>query len=430
VIAGSVGIAAALALMLLGLPVAYALALVGVAGFAAVLGVGPALAIFGQTAWDTVTSAQLVVLPLFLLMGNLIGLSGMSNELYRGADAFLGHRRGGLAMATVAACGAFSAVCGSSLATAATMARVALPSMGRFGYDPAFAAATVAAGGTLGILIPPSVALIVYGLLTRTSIGDLFLAGVVPGLIGIGGYILAIALVVRRRPDLGPPGRRASWRERIDAIRGTWAVAALLVFVIAGIYAGAFTATEAAGMGAFGALAIALARRSLSGGAFLRVVIETGRTTSAMFILLIGAMAFSHFLEVAGFSRGMGRMLAEAEIPAWAVIAAILAIYVVLGCFLESLSMTFLTVPIFFPIVVGYGFDPVWFGILVVVVTEIALITPPVGLNIFVIQSMAPDLRATALYRALAPFIAVDVARLALIALFPGIALLLPRLAS
>ncbi|HEV2605767.1 MAG TPA: TRAP transporter large permease [Microvirga sp.] len=424
-IIGTLAIAGALLLMMLGMPVGYALAVVGLSGFAAIVGIKPALTVFGQVAYDTVSNPTLVVLPLFLLMGNLVGASGMAKELYRAAYAFMGHLRGGLAMATIVACGAFSAICGSSVATAATMAKVALPAMRRYRYDDGFAAATVASGGTLGILIPPSTAMIIYGLLTETSIGKLFVAGIIPGLIGVAGYIAAAAWVTWRNPSLGPGGERSHWRERLRSLRDVWAVLSLFTFVIAGIYAGAFTATEAAGMGAFGALVITVWRRSMSLGAFIDVLTTTARTTAMLFFLLIGAIAFTNFLEVAQFSRELGAFIQALQAPGWTVIAAILLIYIILGCFLEELSMTFLTIPIFFPVVTGLGYDPIWFGVLFVVVMEIALISPPVGMNIFVIQSMAPHLSAKALYRGLVPFLVVDTIRLLLLAAFPSLSLIL-----
>jgi tripartite ATP-independent transporter DctM subunit len=428
---GLAGIAGALILMFLGLPVGFALALVGILGFAIKVGLAPALAVFGQVTFDTVSNAGLVVLPLFLLMGNLVGASGMAADLYRAANAFMGHLRGGLAMATIAACGAFAAICGSSIATSATMARIALPEMARFRYDPNLAAATVACGGTLGILIPPSVALILFGMLTQTNIGDLFIAGILPGLLGVALYFVAVRYSIWRNPEAGPSGGAAlPWRDRFRALGKVGHVLALFTFIIAGIYVGAFTATEAAGMGAAGALAIALWRGGMGLRQFFDIALDTARTTAMLFFVLIAAIMFSNFLEISGFTLQLGQALATWDVPGWAVILGILAIYVILGCFLESLSMTFLTVPIFFPIVVAAGFDPVWFGIFVVIVSEIALITPPIGMNIFVIQSMAPTLRPRAFFGALGPFIAVDVLRLLLIVALPWIVLVLPRMAG
>ena len=362
-------------------------------------------------------------------MGNLVGASGMAGDLYRAANAFMGHLRGGLAMATIAACGAFAAICGSSIATSATMARIALPEMEKFRYDPHLAAATVACGGTLGILIPPSVALILYGMLTQTNIGHLFIAGIIPGVLGILLYFAAIRFAIWRRPEAGPPGAAAlPFSQRLAMLKGVWHVLLLFSFIIAGIYSGAFTATEAAGMGCAGALAITFWRGGVSLAEFVRIAVDTGRTTTMLFFVLIAAIMFGNFLEMSGFTAELARGLVALDVPGWAVILGILAIYVILGCFLESLSMTFLTVPIFFPIVTAAGFDPVWFGIFVVIVSEIALITPPIGMNIFVIQSMTQGLSAGRFYAALGPFIAVDVLRLLAIVVLPWLVLVLPRL--
>lgn len=423
--AGLIGIGAALLLMIAGMPVAYVLALVGVVGIWSVSGLRAALALSGQTAFDTVTNPTLVVLPLFILMGNVLGSTGMASELYRGFNVFLGRRRGGLAMATILSCGAFSAVCGSSLATTATMARVAIPSMIQYGYPPGFSAGVVAAGGTLGILIPPSVALIIYGILTETNIGHLFVAGIVPGALGILGYVATVAVVTGVRAPPTGAGEEFTRRDKLNAFKSFGPVLLLLLFIILGIYFGAFTATEAAGMGAGFAILLALARRQLRPSILVNVLYDSARTAALMLFLLIGAVLFSHFLETANFSRELGNFVLGLGTSTAVVIAVVLLIYVILGCFLESLSMILLTVPIFYPIMKDMGVDPVWFGILVVVVTEIALITPPIGMNIFVLRSVMPELSIRAVYRGVLPFVAADVVRLAIVAVFPGLSLFL-----
>lgn len=415
--------------MLFGLPVAYVLGLVGAGGLVLTRGLDPGLALMGQTAFTTVTNSSLVVLPLFVLMGGVLSTSGMARELYDGFNTFVGRLRGGLAMATILSCGAFSAVCGSSLATTATMSRVAIPSMRSYGYEPGFAAGVVAAGGTLGILIPPSIALIIYGLLTETNIGHLFIAGVVPGILGILGYLAAVLLITARRKDSeGPKPPKPTSAQRIRALGSFGPVLSLLLFIIVGIYAGIFTAIEAAGMGAGFAILLALARRQLNLRQLVQVLYESAVTTGTMLILLVGAVLFSHFLEIAHFSRTLADFIAGLQAsPGW-IILAILVIYIVLGCFLESLSMLLLTVPIFYPIMRDLGVDLVWFGILVVVVTEIALITPPIGLNIFVLRSVQPDIGLPVIFRGVIPFIAVDFIRLAVLAFFPGLSLFLVRM--
>jgi tripartite ATP-independent transporter DctM subunit len=423
-----IGILVLLAVILAGVPIAFAMALVGVAGLIAIIGLHPALAMLPQVAQEASMSYGLSVVPLFILMGNLVTRAGLSDDLYTASNAWLGHRRGGLAMATVVACGGFSAMCGSSLATAATMAKVSMPSMRRYGYDPALASGSIAAGGTLGILIPPSVILIIYGLITNTDIGYLFAAGLLPGIVGILGYVLAVAATTWRNPRLGPPGERLTVRERMAALAGVWRVLALFTVVMGGIYVGVFTPTEAAGIGAAGAFLIALLRRSLTFGSFVAVLVDAAQTSTMIFFVLIGALLFSNFVNLAGMPAVLSDWVQGLDIAPLGVIVLILAVYLVLGCVLESLSMVLLTVPIFFPLVQSLGFDPIWFGIVVVVVTEISLITPPVGLNVFVLRAVLPDVSTATIFRGIMPFLGADVLRLGLIVLLPWLSLVLPRL--
>lgn len=421
-----IGFAVVFALLFLGAPVAFGMAAVGFFGFAWITAWAPALAMVGQIAYETTISDELSVLPLFILMGAFINRAGLGQELYDCANAFLGHRRGGLAMATVAACGGFAAVSGSSMATAATMAKVAMPAMRRYGYADSLATGSIAAGGTLGILIPPSIILVIYGILTSTDIGKLFVAGILPGIIGILFYIFAVATATAINPKLGPPGVRSSWEQRFRALGRIWGVSLLFVVVIGGIYVGAFTPTEAAGIGSGGAFLFALARRALALRTLFEVLVETARTASMMFILLIGALIFSNFINVAGLPGQLSAWVNSLGASPTAVILCILAIYLVLGCLLESISMILLTIPIFFPIVQGLGFDPVWFGIIVVVVVEIGLITPPIGLNVFVLQSTLRDVPVTTIFRGVGFFIAFDILRLALFVFVPSVILFLP----
>jgi tripartite ATP-independent transporter DctM subunit len=365
---------------------------------------------------------------MFILMGLLVERGGMARELYRAAYAFLGHRRGGLAMSTIAACGMFSAICGSSLATAATMSKVSMPEMRRYKYDDSLATASIAAGGTLGILIPPSVMLVIYGFLTRESVGQLFIAGVLPGILGILFYLLAVVFVVTRNPAAGPAGERTSWRDRLVAIRHVWTTLGLFIFVIGGIYLGWFTSIEAAGMGAAGALAIAWQRGALKDGVLFRVLRETAITTAKLFFILFGALIFSNFVNKAGLPDGLINIVNAFELSPLGVIFIILLIYVVLGCVFESLSMILLTVPVFAPLVASLGFDLVWFGILVVVVTEISLITPPIGLNVFVLKGMLKDVSVGTIFKGVTPFWVADILRLILLVMVPSIALILPSM--
>ncbi|WP_221801474.1 TRAP transporter large permease [Oceanobacter mangrovi] len=434
-----IGFAILLALIVIvRLPIAFAMGLVGFFGFAFLQGLSfenvfdfrwtAALSLASNRVIDTAQEYGLSVIPLFILMGNLVTKSGLSQELYQASNAFLGHRKGGLSMATVVACGGFSAICGSSLATSATMAKVAMPPMRKFGYADSLATASIAAGGTLGILIPPSVILVIYGLLTESSIRELFAAGFLPGLLGILLYLAAVKYVVWRNPEAGPPGDKMSWPERLAALRGVWGVLILFTVVMGGIYLGVFTPTEAAGIGAGGAFVIALARRSLSLSGLFHALTDTGRTTAMLFAVLIGALIFSDFINRAGLPDQLLAFVTNLEISPMGVILVILAIYILLGMVFESLSMMLLTVPIFYPLVQSLGFDLVWFGIVVVVVTEISLITPPVGMNVFVLSAVLPDVKPATIFKGVTPFWCADIVRLALLTLIPTISLFLPEL--
>ncbi|UCE31224.1 MAG: TRAP transporter large permease [Burkholderiales bacterium] len=421
-----IGLAALLGLSFLRVPVAFSMVLVGFAGMYQILGAQGAMANVGQTAFDAAINYELSVVPLFVLMGNFVARARLAEELYTASHAFLGHYRGGLAMATVVACGGFSAICGSSLATAATMAKVAVPSMRRFFYTDALAAGSIAAGGTLGILIPPSVLLVIYGILTQTSIGKLFAAGVLPGLVAIGFYLAAVRAVVTVRPQAGPAGQRKAWPERWAALSRVWGVLLLFAVVMGGIYGGVFSPTEAAGIGAFGAFLFAAARRTMTLRTFFAVLLESASTTAMLFMVLIGALLFANFVNLTDFPQALLEIAARFSEKPWLVITAILVIYVLLGCVFESLSMILLTVPIFFPLVIELGYNPIWFGIVVVVITEISLITPPVGLNVFVLRGVLPDVSTTTIFRGVTPFWIADLFRLAVIVAFPILSLWLP----
>ncbi|MEM1049369.1 MAG: TRAP transporter large permease [Pseudomonadota bacterium] len=421
-----VGLAVLLALAFLRIPIAFVMILCGFVGMVWVGSLQGALANVGQTAFDAAINYELSVVPLFVLMGNFVARARLSEELYTASNAFLGHRRGGLAMATIVACGGFSAICGSSLATAATMSKVAMPSMRRYGYDDALASGSIAAGGTLGILIPPSVLLVIYGILTQTSIGKLFAAGVLPGLVAVLFYMLAVRVVIWYRPEAGPAGERRTWRERAQALSRVWGVVVLFAIVMGGIYGGVFSPTEAAGIGAIGAFFFALLRGALTWRVLYDVLVESASTTAMLFTVLIGALLFANFINLTDFPQALLDLAGQFSDRPWMVILAILAIYLVLGCVFESLSMILLTVPIFFPLVIQLGYDPVWFGILVVVITEISLITPPVGLNVFVLRGVLPDVRTSTIFRGVTPFWIADLFRLALIAAVPALSLWLP----
>ena len=441
--AALIGFAIVLLLVLLRLPIVFSMGLVGTLGYAyerggsllSERGMKAAMSMVGRQITDTAQDYGLSVIPLFILMGLFVNKGGLARELYAVSNAFLGHLRGGLAMATVAACGGFSAICGSSLATAATMSKVAMPEMRRYGYADGLSTASIAAGGTLGILIPPSVILVIYGLLTETSIGKLFIAGVVPGMLGILFYLFAVRWTVWRNPAAGPAGERAPWSARLKALRSVWAVLLLFFLVIGGLYGLldvyplnlTFSPTEAAGMGAMGAFLIALSRGGLSVSNTLEVLKETAFTTASLFSVLIGAQIFSNFVNLAGLPESLIGIVTAYEVSPFVVMLMILGIYILLGMVFESLSMLLLTVPIFFPLVISLGFDPVWFGIVVVVVTEISLITPPVGLNVFILKGVVGDVTTGTIFKGVTPFWAFDILRLALIVLVPAIVLFLPN---
>ena len=426
--AALIGFAAVLVLAFMRMPLGIALGLVGVIGFGELSGYRAAMSSASRLVIDAGQSDGLSVVPLFILMGLMVERGGMAKELYRAAFSFLGHRKGGLAMSTICACGMFSAICGSSLATAATMSKVSMPEMRRYNYDDRLATASIAAGGTLGILIPPSVILVIYGLITNASVGKLFIAGVLPGLLGVLFYLMAVMFVVTRNPKAGPAGERSSWKERLIALRDVWTTLGLFIFVIGGIYVGAFTPTEAAGMGAAGSIIIAWWRGALSWQVLMEVTRETALTTAKLFLVVFGAMIFSNFVNRAGLPDGLLGIVNGFDVSPLGVIFIILAIYLVLGCVFESLSMILLTVPIFAPVVEALGFDLVWFGILVVVATEISLITPPIGLNVFVLKGVLKDVPVSTIFKGVTPFWIADLFRLLLLALVPAIALYLPSL--
>jgi tripartite ATP-independent transporter DctM subunit len=422
------GILLVFLLIMARVPVGVAMLGVGIAGFAALTGWGPAAFMTAQTTFSTVNSYSLSVIPLFLLMGNLINRSRISNELYDAAHAMIGHLRGGLAHATILACGGFAAISGSSMATTASMAQVAYPSMRRYGYADALSSGAIAAGGTLGILIPPSVVLLVYGVLTETSIGALFIAGILPGLLAIALYMLTITAITRLRPGWGPAGARTAWPERRRALVRVWPVLALFVVVMGGIYGGIFTPTEAAGVGAFAALLLSAARRALNGRILLEVLADTAVTSAMLFFVIIGAQVLGNFLNVAGLPRMLRDGIAALELTPFTLLLLICALYILLGMVLESMSMILLTIPILFPVIKEMGIDPVWFGILVVMLVEIALISPPVGLNVYMMRSVLPHISLRTIFGGVFLFLAADLIKLLLVILFPGIVLFLPSL--
>lgn len=424
----AIAFAVVIGLVFIRVPIAFSMAIVGAAGFVIARGWEPAFTVVALNARRNTENYELSVVPLFILMGVFVGRAGLSGKLYAASNAFLGHFRGGLAMATVVACGGFSAICGSSLATAATMAKVSMPPMRKYGYSDRLAAGAIAAGGTLGILIPPSVILVLYGIMVREDIGKLFAAGMLPGLVGILFYMGAIRFMVWWKPDLGPAAERSGWEERWRALLQVWGVIVLFVVVIGGIYTGIFTPTEAGGIGAFGAFLFTWATGNLTWRRLYAILAETAVTTSMLFFVLIGAMIFADYINETDMPNQMAALIQSMDVAPMLVLLVILAIYLVLGCVFESLSMLLLTVPVFVPIVQSLGFDLIWFGIVIVVVTEISLITPPIGLNVFVLRGVLKDVSTGTIFAGVTPFWIADIFRLALIVLVPWISLFLPSL--
>ena len=421
-----IGFVSLFVLMLLRVPVGMAMGLVGVTGYSYLVGAGPALKLVGQTSMRTVTDYTFGVIPMFMLMGAFVSVSGVSRELFRAANAFIGHLRGGLGVATVVACGGFAAICGSSVATAATFAGVAYPEMRRYGYPQSFSTGVIAAGGTLGAMLPPSTVLAVYAILTQQDIGKLFMAGIFPGLLAISMYVLTIILLVTFRPKLLPAGEAMSWPDRLKALREVWAPLALFIFVIGGLYGGLFTPTEAGGMGASGAFILGVLRRKLNRAQIREALLQATRTAAAVFTVLIGALIFGYFLTITQTPQKVTEFLTGLGVGRYGVLALIMVMYIVLGCLMDAMAMIILTVPIIFPVVTQLGFDPIWFGIIIVMTVELGLIHPPVGMNVFVIKSVVKDVSFTTIFKGVLPFVLTDLLRLVILIAFPIIALWLP----
>ncbi|MBM3387211.1 MAG: TRAP transporter large permease [Betaproteobacteria bacterium] len=422
------GFAAIFALALLRVPLAFAMGLVGIVGIGLTRGWAPSLASTAQVVYETGFAYTLSVIPLFILMGNFVARAGLAHELFHAAYTFIGHRRGGLAHATLAACAGFGAICGSSIATAATMSKVAYPSMKKLGYSDSLSTGVLAAGGTLGIMIPPSTIMVIYGIITETHIGKLFAAGVIPGILTMLLLMLAVVLMTWHDPEHAPAGETFSWHERWAALRGIWGVLLLVIVVLGGIYGGFFTATEGAGMGAMGAFLFALARRALSIKVLLDILVESARTTAMLFTLLIAATVFANFVNYTALPFELKEWITHQNLPPLMIVGAMMLIYVLLGTVMEELTMVLLTIPLFFPIVVQLGFDPVWFGVLIVMVIQIGLISPPVGMNLFVINTLLPRVGLFTIFRGVWPLVLVLVLTLGILLVFPGLSLWLPSM--
>jgi C4-dicarboxylate transporter, DctM subunit len=423
---GIIGILLMFILLAMGMYIGIAMALVGFLGLCIIVGWDSGMSILGITPLAEGSSYTLSVIPLFVLMGQFAFISGISTDIYKTVYAWMGRFRGGLAMATVCACAGFAAVCGSSLATGATMGMVAIPEMDKYKYNQRLSTGCVAAGGTLGILIPPSIGFVIYGILTQESIGRLFMAGIVPGILLAVLFILTIYLQCKLKPEMGPRGDSTTWGVKIRSLSGTWGILLLIFIVMGGLYMGIVTPTEAAGVGAFGSFVIALLKGKLSVQGLIQCLLETGKTTAMIFLIIIGANIFSSFLGLARIPMGLADFIAGLALPKIVILMAIILIYVMMGCVMDCYAIMILTVPIIFPVIEALQFDPIWFGVLMVIVLEVGLITPPVGLNVFVLKAAAPNVPLTVIFRGILPFLAAALLLIILLILFPQLALFLP----
>ena len=425
---GIIGIIVLIVLLYSKMPVGFAMGFLGLIGFSYVVNFDAGLNLLARDVWDVFSSYNLTVIPLFVFMGQIAFHAGISRRLYDSAYVLLGHRRGGLAMTTVGACAAFSAICGSTNATAATMATVALPEMKRYGYDMGLATGTVAAAGSLGILIPPSVIFIVYGILTEQSIGKLFAAGILPGILLCFLFLLTIHLRVMKNPALAPPGPKSNIREKFRSFAGILETMLLFALVMGGIFFGLFTPTEAAAIGAFMTLFIAIVRKQLYWKGFIQSLADTTKISCMIMVIVTGAVIFGHFMAITRIPYILADYVSSLPLPPHAIIGVIILVYLIGGCFMDALAMIMLTIPIFFPVVQALGFDPIWFGVVIVLITEMGVITPPVGINVYVVYGVARDVPLEKIFRGVFPMLISLIVCNLLLILFPQIALWLPSL--
>ena len=421
------GIVAMFALLVLGVPIAFAMALTGAIGIWVLEGPGPAMAHSVLIPWSEGRSFVFVTIPLFVLMGQLVFHTGLASDLYDGIRKWIGKVPGGMAITSVLACGAFGAVTGSSIATVATMGSIVMPEMRRYKYDPRLATGALAASGTLGILIPPSVIFIFYGLMTETSIGELFIAGILPGILTAVTFSVIVYVRCLITPSLGPPGPGATWAERWRSVTGLVPILFLFFFVIGGIYAGIFTPTEAAGVGCTGVLIAAAAKRMLTWKAMAKAAEETALISAMIFAIIVGGYLFARFLAITGTTEAMVQILVDMNLGRVLFLLMLVALYIVLGAMLDVFGMLVLTIPFVMPVVRGLGIDPIWFGVFAVIMAEVALVTPPIGANVFVMRRTAPDVPMGEIFMGVLPFVLGELAIIALLVAFPEIALWLPR---
>jgi len=425
---GIIGLLALVVLIFTRMPIGFLMAIVGFIGFASIVNADAASTLLAKDLVAVFSSYNLTVIPLFVLMGQIAFHTGISRRLFDTAYKFIGHWPGGLAIATVGACAGFAAICGSTNATAATMGSTCLPEMKRYNYDPGLACGVVAAAGSLGILIPPSTIFIIYGILTEQSIGKLFISGVIPGIMLASLFVIAIMIWVYLKPELAPRGPKTTFKEKLMSLSGTGETLLLFILVMGGLFSGIFTPTEAGGVGAFGAMAIALVRRSITWKAFLQSLMETTRISCMIMMIVAGATVFGHFLAVSRIPFDIANSILGLDLPRAVVMMMIIAIYIIGGCFLDSLALIMLTIPIFYPVVVQLGYDPVWFGVIIVMVTQIGVITPPVGVNVYVVHGIARDVPIYTIFKGAMPLLVALIIGTLLLIPFPQLALFLPGL--
>ncbi|MFH1651783.1 MAG: TRAP transporter large permease [Chloroflexota bacterium] len=425
---GAIGFVVMLLLILLGLPIGFSMMLIAVVGTAYFTNLHASFSLVGIIPYTTSFSYLFAVVPLFTFMGMISYEIGITTGAYRALYKWLGALPGGLAMATIGACAAFAATCGSSLAGAASMSKVAAPEMFQYKYDPKLVTGSIAAGGTLGILIPPSIGFIVYGMITETSIGQLFIAGFFPGLLLSGLFMLGIYVMVKRNPKMGPPGPGTNWRERLIAIKDFWQIAFLFLLVIGGIYAGVFTPTEAAAVGAFVAVVLGLVQKKLTGEKLMRSFRETVHTTGMLFVVVIAAMLFNYFIGLSRIPLVLADIIGALGLSRYLILTFILVALIFLGCIMDAMAMILLTMPILFPVVIGLGFDPVWFGVITVIMMEAGLITPPIGLNVYIVSGAIPEVPLEDVFRGIPIFLLLMIVCVIILTFFPQIALFLPNL--
>ncbi len=425
---GIVGFAALILLIFLRMPVGFAMALVGIAGFAKIISLDAAFSMAAKDIFNIFGSYSLTVIPLFILMGQIAFHAGISSRLFHTVYKFIGHWPGGMGIATIGACSGFSAISGSTNATAATMAAITIPEMRRYHYRDSLGAGAVAAGGSLGILVPPSVIFIVYGIMTEQSIGKLFIAGILPGILLTALFMLVIAIWALLDPTVAPRGEKASWPERFKSLSGVAETLVLFIMVMGGLFAGLFTPTEAGGIGAFGTLVVACVRRNLSRDSFFQALKETTRISCMILVIVAGATIFGHFMAVTRIPFTIAAWVGGLALPPYAIISLIIMVYIAGGCLIDALALIMLTIPIFYPVVTALGYDPIWFGVVIVLVTQIGVITPPVGINVYVVQSVMPDIPLGDIFKGVLPYLAALIVAVALIIAFPGLTLYLPGL--